>query len=83
MDSLTHIALGACIGEAILGHKIGKKALLIGALAQSIPDVDFIESFWLSEAEQLIAHRGITHSFFFIILISPLLGLFFQRLLKN
>lgn len=83
MDSLTHIALGACIGEAILGHKIGKKALLIGALAQSIPDIDFIESFWLTEAEQLIAHRGITHSFFFIALVSPILGLFFQRLLKN
>jgi len=40
MDSLTHLALGACVGEAFFDKKIGKKALLWGALANSLPDID-------------------------------------------
>ena len=28
MDSLTHIALGACMGEAFAGYKVDKKAML-------------------------------------------------------
>ena len=83
MDSVTHIVLGACIGEALLGKKIGKKALIIGAAAQSIPDVDFVASFWMKPAEELLAHRGITHSFLFVLVLSPALGYVFQRLLKN
>ena len=38
MDSLTHIVLGAAIGEAVLGKKIGRIAMLWGALADTIPD---------------------------------------------
>lgn len=65
MDSLTHVALGAVIGEVLLSKKIGKKALAIGAFAQYFPDVDVIASLWLPPAENLLAHRGITHSFLF------------------
>ena len=64
MDTVTHIVLGACVGDAVLGQKVGKKALIAGAIAQSIPDIDFISALWLSPAEQLLAHMGITHSFF-------------------
>lgn len=74
MDSLTHVVLGACMGEVLAGKQLGKKALLIGALANSLPDVDFIASFWLPTTEDLLAHRGITHSIFFILLAAPLLG---------
>lgn len=74
MDSVTHIVLGACIGEVIAGKQLGKKALLIGAIAQSLPDIDFVASFWLSTSADLLAHRGFTHSFTFIILIAPILG---------
>ena len=70
MDTLTHIAIGACIGEAVLHKQLGKKALLWGILAQSIPDIDFIASFWMSPSENLLAHRGFTHSFLFAIFIS-------------
>ncbi len=75
MDSLTHIALGACIGEAFFEKGFGKKAMLWGALAQSIPDVDFIAGFWLSPADNLLAHRGFTHSILFALLIIPLFTL--------
>lgn len=74
MDSLTHIVLGACIGEAIAGKKLGKKAMLWGALANSIPDADFIASLWLTMDRNLLAHRGFTHSLLFMMLLSPLLA---------
>ena len=72
MDSLTHIALGACVGEAFFGRKIGRKAMLWGALAQSIPDVDFLAAFWLNTTDNLLAHRGFTHSILFGLLIAQL-----------
>lgn len=75
MDSLTHIALGACMGEAFAGKKLGKKAMIWGAMAQSIPDIDFIASFWLDTSSNLLAHRGFTHSFLFCVIITPLLAL--------
>ena len=75
MDSLTHIALGACIGEAFFEKGFGKKAMLWGALAQSIPDIDFLASFWLQPAENLLAHRGFTHSILFALLIIPAFAL--------
>jgi hypothetical protein len=42
MDSITHIAVGACIGEVFAGKKIGKKAMWLGAAANSLPDIDFL-----------------------------------------
>lgn len=80
MDSLTHIVLGACIGEAILENKIGKRAMLIGAIAQSVPDIDFIANFWLGPTEELLAHRGFTHSILFVLLITPLFAMFSERI---
>ena len=80
MDSLTHIALGACIGEAFFERGFGKKAMWWGALAQSIPDIDFISSVWLNTSEALLAHRALTHSILFAILISPLFSLIAERI---
>jgi inner membrane protein len=75
MDSLTHIAIGACIGEAFFDKGFGKKAMIWGALAQSIPDIDFIASFWMGTSEDLLAHRGFTHSILFGALITPVFAL--------
>lgn len=79
MDSITHIVLGAVVGEAIAGKKLGKKAMLIGAVAQSFPDIDVIASFWLSPSQNLLAHRSITHSFLFNGLIALLFAFLFNR----
>lgn len=75
MDTLTHIAIGACIGEAFFENGFGKKAMLWGALAQSIPDIDFFAAFWLKTSENLLAHRGFTHSILFAFLIIPVFAL--------
>jgi inner membrane protein len=79
MDSITHIALGACMGEAFLDRKLGRKALLWGAVAQSAPDIDFLASFWMNTSSNLLAHRGFTHSFLFVVLISVFLALLAER----
>lgn len=62
MDSLTHIALGACIAEAMPGKTLGKKGLLLGAIAQNLPDIDGLANLWLSPSAGLLAHRGLTHA---------------------
>jgi inner membrane protein len=79
MDSLTHIAIGACMGEAFAGKTLGRKAMLWGALAHSFPDIDFVSSFWLDTPGSLLAHRGITHSFLFVALLAPLWALVAAR----
>jgi inner membrane protein len=74
VDTLTHIVLGACIGEAIAGKQLGKKALILGAIAQSIPDIDFLNAIWLTTCEDLVAHRGYTHSILFVLLVTPFIA---------
>lgn len=53
--------------------------MLTGALAQSVPDIDFIASFWMEPTENLLAHRGFTHSLLFVVLVSPFLALLAER----
>ncbi|MGD8803873.1 MAG: metal-dependent hydrolase, partial [Gammaproteobacteria bacterium] len=40
MDSITQIALGAAVGEAVAGRQLGRRALLWGAICGTIPDLD-------------------------------------------
>ncbi|QEC56405.1 metal-dependent hydrolase [Flavisolibacter ginsenosidimutans] len=79
MDSITHIVLGACIGEAVAGRQLHKRSMFYGALAQSVPDVDFVLGFFLHGADNVVAHRGITHS----ILFGVVAVLFLTWLVKN
>lgn len=72
MDSLTQIVLGAAVGEAVLGKKIGNKAMLYGAIAGTIPDLDIISSFFTDTVTALEIHRGFTHSIFFSVVFAPI-----------
>lgn len=83
MDSLTHIVLGAVMGEAVAGKKLGRKAMIIGAAAQSLPDIDFVLGFFNSPVEDLLAHRGFTHSFLFAILATAGLAYLLKRYVKG
>jgi inner membrane protein len=76
VDTLIHVVFGACIGEAIAGKRLGKKALFLGTAAQSFPDINFVASFWLSPSQNILAHRDITHSFVFAIVATWLLAHF-------
>lgn len=42
MDSITQAALGAAVGEAVLGEKIGHKAAILVAIGGTIADLDVL-----------------------------------------
>lgn len=74
MDSVTQIVLGAAVGEAVLGKKIGNKAMLLGAIAGTIPDLDVIANYFTDTVSALEIHRGFTHSIVFAVVFGLLFG---------
>lgn len=80
MDSLTQITLGAAVGEAVLGRKVGNRAMLWGAIAGTIPDLDVLSNLVTDELSALAFHRAITHSLTFAVVAPALLGFLVHRL---
>ena len=74
MDSITQAALGAVVGEVILGRKLGWRAAAWGAFLGTFPDLDIIAGLWLDSADYLNTHRGISHSLLLIFLAPLILG---------
>jgi inner membrane protein len=83
MDSLTQIVLGAAVGEAVCGKKLGNHAILWGAVAGTIPDLDVLASPFQDLVQQLTFHRSITHSIFFAIVMSPIFAWIFHSWYKK
>lgn len=80
MDPVTHAALGATLGEMTLGEKLGRKAMLYGAVAGMLPDVDTLLAPFEDGLSLLTNHRGLTHSLLFAVLASVVLaGLLVKR----
>ncbi|HEX8408891.1 MAG TPA: metal-dependent hydrolase [Thermoanaerobaculia bacterium] len=66
MDPLTHALAGATLAWAATGARLGRRAIVIGAAAALLPDVDVLIR---SAADPLLAiehHRGFTHSLLFV-----------------
>ncbi len=80
MDSLTQFVLGAAIGDAVAGRKVGNKAMIWGGIGGTIPDLDVFLSLIYPEPTSLLMHRGFSHSIFFAMLAGPLLGLLLHKL---
>ena len=83
MDSLTQVVLGAAVGEAVLGKKIGNRAILWGAIGATIPDLDIVLKYFFDEITAIQMHRGVSHSLVFAILISPFLDGWLIKFIKN
>jgi inner membrane protein len=75
MDSITQAVLGAAIGEVTLGRKVGNKAIIWGAVAGTIPDLDVLFSDFYDTVDALFMHRGFSHSILFALIMSPVLGM--------
>jgi inner membrane protein len=70
MDSLTHIALGAAVGMAVMGRRTAAwKAALWGAVANTLPDVDVFVRHG-DPILDMVRHRGPTHALFWLSLFS-------------
>lgn len=74
MDPVSQAALGAVVGQAVGHRRLGYRAAAVGALAGALPDVDVLFSLGGDYFDQLVSHRGITHSLFFAPVVGPLLG---------
>lgn len=83
MDTLSHVLLGAAIGQCALGRQKGNKALLTGAAIALVPDIDVAIGHLLGDAAALTFHRGITHSLLFSALLALLLGWLLSSMVKS
>jgi inner membrane protein len=73
MDSLTQIAFGAACGEALLGKKVGRKALVWGAVLGTLPDLDVFIPLG-GPVNDFVYHRGPSHSLFLLALCAPVIA---------
>ncbi|MGD9244518.1 MAG: metal-dependent hydrolase [Desulfobacterales bacterium] len=73
MDSLTQITFGAACGEAVLGHKVGRRAMFWGAFLGTLPDLDILIPLG-GPVDDFVYHRGFSHSLFLLALLSPLMA---------
>jgi inner membrane protein len=70
VDSITQAALGAVVGELVLGRQIGRRAIGWGALFGTIPDLDVILVPFLDTAREFRWHRGISHSILLMLAVT-------------
>lgn len=70
MDTVTQIGLGAAVGEAVLGRRIGRRAMLWGGIGGLLPDLDILVP--LGDAVRNVTyHRGPSHSLFVLAALTP------------
>lgn len=75
--------MGAAVGEAVLGRKIGNKGAAWGAAFGILPDLDVLANPFVSDVQEIIIHRGISHSLFFSVVAAPVFGWLLYRRYKN
>lgn len=83
MDSITQAALGAAVGEMMLGKRMGNRALAWGALFGTVPDLDVLLSLFFNTATDLSWHRGPSHSLVVMIAASWFLAPRLAKLWKR
>ncbi len=83
VDSITQAALGAAVGEMMLGKRLGNRALAWGALFGTLPDLDALLSPFLDTAGKLGWHRGPSHSLLVMIAASFALAPWLAKLWKR
>ena len=83
MDSLTQIVLGASVAEATLGKKIGNKAIVLGAIAGTIPDLDIVTRFFVDDLTASVMHRGFSHSLIFPFIAAPILAWILKKIYSD
>jgi len=80
MDSFSQASLGAAVGEMVLGRKVGNKAILWGAVAGTLPDLDVLAYPLMDHVAQLGWHRGPSHAFFYVTVAAPILAWLITRI---
>ena len=71
MDSVSQLAMGAGVAHVVLGPVIGRRALVIGAVLGTVPDLDVIVRYD-SAVDSFTRHRSWSHSLIVLTLAAPL-----------
>ena len=74
MDSFTQILLGIATVEVIAGRQLGNRTFIYGAILGTLPDLDVIVGLIMDPISGVAIHRGISHSIFLFLLLSPIIG---------
>jgi len=83
MDSFTQIILGIATAELCAGEKLQRKTFLYGAILGTIPDLDVAVGQFMNPVDGVSIHRGLSHSLFFFMWLSPMLGWIISKLEKE
>jgi inner membrane protein len=79
MDSVTQLALGAAVGEAALGRKVGNRALVWGGICGTLPDLDVLVPLG-NAVDDFVYHRTASHSLLVLSAVTPVVAWAITRL---
>lgn len=74
MDTVTQAVLGAAVGQAFYSQKLGRRAILWGVAAGTLPDLDMIPISFMGPWAMFLHHRGLTHALWFGPVVGVALG---------
>ncbi len=80
MDSISQAALGAAVGEVVLGRKTGNAGAVLGAIIATLPDLDVVLYLFYDKLEMLSIHRGYSHSMIFSLFGAFLIAYILHRI---
>jgi inner membrane protein len=83
LDLLTHATVGALLAEALLGRRLGNRALGWGAFIGVLPDLDLLFSPFLSNAGGLFLRNGPSHALVVVVVASVLISRWLAKLWKK
>ncbi len=74
MDSVTQFTLGAVVGTAVLGRRLGvRRAAITGGILGTLPDLDVYLPAG-DPVESFVGHRGWSHSLIVHAVVTPLIA---------
>ena len=66
--------MGAVVGQAGFSDKLGRRALVWGAIGGLLPDLDVLVAAGQDPFAEFVYHRGFTHSLWFGPIAGPIIG---------
>jgi inner membrane protein len=78
LEPVTQALLGATVGQAAFGRRLGRQAVVWGALGGLLPDIDVVLSA-VDPMAELLYHRGPTHALWFGPVVGSALGYWLWR----
>ncbi|MGH1405102.1 MAG: metal-dependent hydrolase [Rhodomicrobiaceae bacterium] len=82
MDSVSQFVLGSTVAAVLLGPKLGLRAVALGGVVATLPDLDSFLPFD-NALDSVTYHRGFSHSLFVQTAVSPFIAAFANFIFKN